>query len=420
MNKRFGNPTEVKYRNRDARQLGGEYNIVFLSSARYSQPLDATTEKKFRLLKSLGRVFVVGFSKDLRPRSFTEHAHFYLLPQLSLPMLHYAAILMAAPLLACWLIFRHGVQVLVAQSPYEGFAAALGKKIAGWLGYRVVLVVESHGDFQKSLFLYRRIALEKLYRFVMCHIAKFALRHTDLLRAVSNSTKEQLKASGAGKPIFQFPAWTPIDIFLHTDTSVDRSSSQDILYAGVLIPLKGIHHLINAFVYLAKDFPQARLFLVGHEANKGYTAGLKEQVRRSGLDGQVHFLGAISQIELAAWMGKARLFVLPSASEGLPRVVLEAMASGTAVIASNVSGVPELVTDCATGFLVPPGDEVVLTEKMRWVLEHREEAEAMGRRARIFAERFFSTEIYVDGYRQVFDAARSMLAENEENAASTI
>src|SRR5213594_2500850 len=170
-----------------------EIKVCFLGSARYEQPLDATSEKKFRALKSLGKLFVIGFSQDLCTRTFTEHAHFYLMPQCRLSVIRYAEMFVLGPLLACWLIFRHGVQVLVAQSPYEGFAAALGKKIAGWLGYRVVLVVESHGDFQKSLFLYRRIALEKLYRFVMCHIAKFALRHTDLLRAVSNSTKEQLK-----------------------------------------------------------------------------------------------------------------------------------------------------------------------------------------------------------------------------------
>src|SRR5919109_2427470 len=138
--------------------------VCFLGAARYSRPLDETTEKKFRAISSLGEAFVVGFSLDLRPRRFTEHAHFYLLPQLPLPFLRYVEMFLLGPLVTCWLIFARGVQVLVAQSPYEGFAAAIAKRIAGWLGHRVRLVVENHGDFQESLFLYRRIVLQKIVR----------------------------------------------------------------------------------------------------------------------------------------------------------------------------------------------------------------------------------------------------------------
>src|SRR5436309_12123476 len=121
--------------------------VCFLGSARYNRPLDATSEKKFRNMKSLGEIFVIGFSGELRPRQFTEHAKFYLLPNLSFALLRYAEMAVLGVLLACWLIFRHGVQVLVAQSPYEGFVAALAKKITSWFGHKIVLVVESHGDF---------------------------------------------------------------------------------------------------------------------------------------------------------------------------------------------------------------------------------------------------------------------------------
>ena len=55
--------------------------VAFLGGARYNQPLDATSEKKWRLVSPLGILFVIGFSQDLRPRRFTQHAHFYLLPK---------------------------------------------------------------------------------------------------------------------------------------------------------------------------------------------------------------------------------------------------------------------------------------------------------------------------------------------------
>src|SRR6266480_1340821 len=160
--------------------------VCFLGGARYGRPLDTTSEKKFRALNSLAEVFVIGFSQDLRLQRFTEHAHFYLLPQLPLSVFRYLEVFIVGQILACWLIYRHGVQVLIAQSPYEGVAAACAKNIVGWLGYKVGLVVESHGDFEESLFMQRHVSLPGLYRFVMLHTARYALKHADSLRAISN------------------------------------------------------------------------------------------------------------------------------------------------------------------------------------------------------------------------------------------
>src|SRR4249920_942531 len=141
--------------------------ICFLGGTRYNRPLDGTAEKKFRAISSLGEVFVVGFSSDLQPRMFTEHAHFYLLPQLPLPILRYVELFVLGQLLILWLIVWHRIQVVVAQSPYEGFVAALAIKFAAWFGYKVGLAVEVHGDFEESLFLYRRIRIRALHRFLM-------------------------------------------------------------------------------------------------------------------------------------------------------------------------------------------------------------------------------------------------------------
>jgi glycosyltransferase involved in cell wall biosynthesis len=386
----------------------GRMCVCFLGGARYSQPLDATSAKKFRALKSLGELFVIGFSRDLWPRRFTEHAHFYLLPKLPLPVLRYIAMFILGPLLAFWAICRHGVQVLVAQSPHEGLAAALAKKTAGWVGRKVILVVESHGDFEESLFMQRRILLPTLYYFLMRQAAGFALKHADLLRAVSHSTKEQLERWSPGKSLAQFTAWTDIDVFLQARLNHENHSFQDILYAGVLTPLKGVHHLINAFASIAKDFPRTRLVVVGRAENISYTADLKNQVRRYGLDGRVEFVEEMPQVDLAERMRSACLFVLPSTSEGLGRVVIEAMAAGTPVIGSDVGGIPEIVKNGVTGFLVPPKDEITLADRIRWVLEHPEETREMGRHAQAFAEGFFSTDLYVQHYGELLRRANGI------------
>jgi len=382
--------------------------VCFLGGMRYSHPMDSTQEKKWRLLAEVREMFVVGFSMDWKPHHFTQHAHFYLLPKLPVPLLRYAEILVLAPCLLFWLIIRHRVRVLIAQSPYEGFAAAWAKKLSGWLGHRVALVVESHGDFEVSVFLQRSIRLPWLYRFLMRHATAFAFKHADILRAVSHSTKEQLQHWSPAKPLVQFPAWTDIDVFLQAGLTYEDHSFQDILYAGVLIPRKGVHHLINAFASMAKDFPQARLVLVGHEDHISYTAALKDQMERYDLNGQIAFVEAMPQADLAERMRRACVSVLPSTSEGLGRVVIEAMAAGTPVIGSDVGGIPEMVQDGVTGWLVPPGDEDALADRLRWMLEHPEEGREMGRRAHAFAEQFFSTAKYVRHYDQIFERAESI------------
>jgi glycosyltransferase involved in cell wall biosynthesis len=364
-------------------------------------------------------VFIIGFSKNILPRQFTEHAHFYLMPQLPLSILRYTEMFILGTILTLWVIFRHKVQILVAQSPYEGVAAALAKMIARWFGRKVFLVVESHGDFEQSLFLQKQIRFASLYRFLMRYAANFTLKSADLLRSVSSVTERQLQQWEGDKPIVQFPAWTDIETFLNFGATKNQYYSGKILYAGVLTSLKGVAHLINAFACIAQDFPQTELVIIGREDDKAYATQLKGQVRKLGLESQVQFMPQLEQPELAKYMSQASVFVLPSLSEGLGRVVLEAMATGTPAIASNVGGIPDIVQEGINGFLVPPGDEQALADRLCWMLEHPTEAKEMGSLGRAFAEEFFSTEIYIQGYQKIFASAQTSLIQREMNHASS-
>jgi glycosyltransferase involved in cell wall biosynthesis len=376
--------------------------ICFLGGARYSQPLEPTAKKKFRAISSLGEIFVVGFSSDLQPRIFTEHARFYLLPQLPLPMLRYGELFVVGQLLILWLVVRHRIQIVVAQSPYEGFVAALAIKCAAWFGHKAGLAVEVHGDFEESLFLYRRIRFRAFHRFLMKQAALYSLAQADVLRAISSSTSKQVKRWVPQKAIVQFPAWTDIETFLEAGrTKADDTCA--ILYAGVVTPIKGIHHLINAFSCVAQEFERSQLLIIGKEENVGYAADLRRQISELDLENRVRFIGHQSQAELAVRMSEAAVLVLPSTSEGLGRVVIEAMATGTPVIGSRVGGIPELISDGVNGFLIAPGDEKTLAKKMRLLLDNRAAANAMGASGRLFAAQLFSTESYLQGYRQIFE-----------------
>jgi glycosyltransferase involved in cell wall biosynthesis len=243
----------------------------------------------------------------------------------------------------------------------------------------------------------------------MRHVADFTLKHADALRTISTSTRQQLEQWVRGRPVVQFPAWTDIEVFLEAGRNKRSSYAPEVLYTGVLIPRKGVHHLVKAFASVANQFSQACLVIVGHEENKIYTSELKQNVEQFGLMERVKFIPVLSQEELARRMGRACTLVLPSLSEGLGRVIVEAMATGTPVIGSKVGGIQEIVQDGSTGFLVPAGDEASLAERLRWLLEHPREAKQMGRKAHDFAGGYFSTEIFVRGYSQIFETAQTLL-----------
>ncbi|PID60391.1 hypothetical protein CSB45_00250 [candidate division KSB3 bacterium] len=380
-------------------------NICFLGTARYAYPLDLTTRKKFCLLSSLGQLYAIGFSQGAHFRHFSDYADFWTLPAFRFPVLRYLTFFLITPVLTLWLLWRRNIQIIVAQGPYEGAAAAVSKLVSRCFGHPVALIVESHGDFEASLFMQRRVFLQSVHKFMMKCLARFGLHHADLLRAVSNSTREQVERWKPRCPVFQFVTWTDIDVFFEAGEAKHATLSSRILYAGVFIPRKGIIHLIHAFERLAKDFPEAMLDIVGKNDNPGYTEKLKTAAMASGLGDRIYFVDVVPQQMLAKLMEEAGMLVLPSYSEGLPRVIFEGMAAGLPVIATTVSGIPEIVRDGINGFLVAPGDEAALEIKMRWMLDHPSERQNMARNAYRFAKDFFSPQFYVEQYQKMFETA---------------
>jgi glycosyltransferase involved in cell wall biosynthesis len=386
--------------------------ICFLSSARYPRPLDATQAKKWAMLASLGRLFVIGFSTGRRPGLLAEPVRFYLLPQLPGAPLRYALFLGAGAALTLWLVAGREVRIIVAQGPYEAFAGALAKRVAGLFGARVALVVESHGEFETSVFHHRRVRLAVVYRAIMPRVARWTFGQADVLRAVSASIRHQLETWAPGRPVVTFPTWTDIDVFVAAGQARQRRGSE-VLYAGVLVPGKGVLELLEAFGRLAPAFPEARLRLIGRESHREYARRLRAHVRSAGLEDRVVFVDALPQAELAGFMATAAVLVLPSHSEGLGRVVLEAMATGAPVVATRVGGLLEVVEDGVTGFLVPAGDVAALAERLAWILRHREAAGHMGRRAAAVVRARVSAASYVSAYAGLLATARAVVTQPE-------
>lgn len=388
--------------------------ICWISSARYSRPLDPTNARKWRLLAQLRDydIRVIGFSTSLRPRFFREEVGFYLLPQPPTSILRYLTFFALTPGLLLALVMRHDCRILVAQSPYEGAIAALVKSLSRLFGKRPKLIIENHNNFEEDLFLQRRIPFMPLYRALMLWLARYAFRRADVLRVISTSTSERARHYAPGLPQVRFMTWSDTDIFRDSARRLPLAEASDLVYAGVLIPRKGLHLLLEAFARLERPrHARAQLHLLGHPENAHYAGELAKQAQALGIASRVHFHGAVSQADLAAYFAGARAMVLPSLSEGLGRVVLEAMLTGTPVIGSRVGGIPDLIQDGENGFLVEAGDVAALTAALERI--YSADIEPMGRRARAFAMAFFSPEKYRDGYRRLFELALAHDAQAE-------
>ena len=133
------------------------------------------------------------------------------------------------------------------------------------------------------------------------------------------------------------------------------------LFVGRLAGVKGVPILIDAMASLAGKYPELKLKLIGDGPDR---KALEAEVSRRGLQDRITFVGYRSQSEVAEELSRTDVFVLPSFAEGVPVVLMEAMASQVPVLTTRIAGVPELVEDGVSGRLVPPGDAVAFAQAL--------------------------------------------------------
>lgn len=162
-----------------------------------------------------------------------------------------------------------------------------------------------------------------------------------------------------------------------------NTSNINIVVLGQISPGKGVDHLLRAFSIISKEFPNARLYVVGDyiiNEFKLYAESLMMMVRILELDDKVRFTGWIDNgVEVLSVMD---ILVHPSLSEGMPGAVMEAMALGKPVIATRVGGCREIIKDGINGLLVEPGDSQQIISKLRMLMYDSQLREHIGRAAR--------------------------------------
>ena len=159
-----------------------------------------------------------------------------------------------------------------------------------------------------------------------------------------------------------------------------------MLFVGRLAAVKGVPVLFQALQQLVVDHPDVKLTLIGDGPER---VSLEREAESMGLSKYVFFAGYRGQAEVAHALRSTDVLVLPSFAEGLPVVLMEALAARVPVLATRIAGVSELVEDGVSGQLVPPGDARALAEGLRALLNDSQvQRAAMGEagRARVVAE----------------------------------
>lgn len=153
-----------------------------------------------------------------------------------------------------------------------------------------------------------------------------------------------------------------------------------VLFVGELCTRKGINYLLRAISKIDKPkIKDTKFIIIGHGKEKTNLLNLSAELKLQEL---VLFRGKVSEDELLKWFSLADIFVLLSLAEGRPTVINEAMASECAIIATDVSGIPEQVVDGFNGFLVEPKNIKKSAEKISYLLNNENEMTMMGKNSR--------------------------------------
>lgn len=323
--------------------------VLFVGRTRYTAPLAFAHARKFAALGELLDLRVLGSAA----RVGATVERFTLLRPLPVRALDGPAFYLRLPFAVARELRRFGAEAIVAQSPYEGLAALLGRRLAR---SHARVIVEIHGDWHTATRLYGARARARLAP-LADRAAALGVRRADAVRTVSPFTSDLVRALGV-EPLAMFHTYTEIAAFLeHEPTPLPEAPRA--LFVGVLERYKNVEGLADAWRLAAPRLPGVVLDLVGRGRQTEVVERLVADVPE-----QTTWRRRLEPAEVAAALDGAWCLVLPSFSEGLPRVAIESLARGRPVVGSRAGGIPDAVTDGENGLLVPAGDAAALADAL--------------------------------------------------------
>ena len=266
---------------------------------------------------------------------------------------------------------------------------AMGLEIDGpYSGWRWTMTIHGSNEFE-AVSRYDLTAKIHSAAAVSC-ISSFT--RAQVMRFSDEEHWGKLRVNRLGVDVFRYH---PTDDYpVNADTSSEQSKEPlRMLCVGRLTPEKGQPLLLDALARVRHRGLDVRLTMVGSGPAEA------ELVRRTedlGLDGVVEFTGSVGQDRLPDLYRAHDLFVLPSFQEGLPVVLMEAMATGIPVVTTSIAGIPELVVDGVHGRLVPAGEVDDLADAIAEIAKDPVRRVEMGQAARAQVSRLHHPDVTAD------------------------
>jgi L-malate glycosyltransferase len=242
-------------------------------------------------------------------------------------------------------------------------------------------------------------------------ITRFSIEQSDGVTAISNYLRDRtVKEFEIKKPIEVIPNFVNCDLYKRSDDAALRTKwapngEPILMHLSNFRPVKRITDAVEIFARTREKMP-AKLIMMGDGPDRGAAEYI---VRRKKLQKDVLFLGKQDRVQEK--LGLADLFLLPSDLESFGLAALEAMACEVPVIATNVGGLPEVVTHAVDGYLIAPRDVETAAKYALEILSRPDRGRAMGQQARVNArKRYCSNDVipqYEAYYEKVLNSAGS-------------
>ena len=260
-------------------------------------------------------------------------------------------------------------EAALVQGVHEAVAFLVARRIAGT---STKLMLDVEGDWHAATRLYGS-PLRRLLNPLNDALAPLAVRRADSVRTISEHTSELVRALGV-EPLATFPPYVDAEAFLRRPPA-PLPEPPLALFVGVLEAYKNVEGLARSWAIVSRRLPGARLHVVGDGSRRDVAEAL---VRDHG----ARWDRQLDADAVAAAMDASWLLVLPSRSEGLGRVLVEAACRARALVGADRGGIPDVVRDGENGLLVDPDDHEALAEALVRVLGDRATAERLGAGAR--------------------------------------
>jgi len=357
--------------------------LLIVGRTRYRFPLDESLRRRFDALSQVLEWRQLGSGRSADER-------FVLSPPFPIAKLDGLAFYVALPLRAARELRRSRPEAVLVQGAQETALVLLARVLAR---VPAKVIADVHGDWRAPTRLYGS-RLRRLLDPLADSLARIGLRRADAIRTVSEYTTGLVREQRR-EPAAVFPAYMDLAPFNQTPPA-PLPERPVALFVGVLERYKGVDVLQAAWPSVVERVPTASLEAVG-------TGSLPPP---SGPG--ITWTPSLPTGEVAGALDRATVLVLPSRSEGMGRVIVEAFCRGRAVVGSRVGGIPDLVRDGVNGILVPPGDAQSLADALERVLSDRDLAVRLGRGAQESASAWVATpEEFASKLRDLVDKATS-------------